>query len=139
MEDIMALTNAQLKEKLAESEAARVAAEEMAEAVAEENEELRSRAPRARFGGGIWPNDEKETPKHPDWRCTHRFVIPPDKEAGDFIWLDFSLWKYDEEHCPMTFKSNPPELTMSFSPASPEWEAEKEAKRVKALQKQGKL
>jgi hypothetical protein len=128
----MAKTNAQLKAELA-------AAQQQLTEAQEENEALRKRSPRARFPTGLWPNKKRKTVKHPEHQGSVRFVVPPEKEAGDYIWIDLSMWIYDPENSPVTYEENPPDYSFSMSPTTPEWEAEQEGRRIKALKKSGAI
>lgn len=112
-------TNAELKAQVA--------------ALKKENEALRTRPQRARYGGGLWPNQNRRTDRDPEWQGTIRAIVPPEKQAGDILWIDVSEWLYNEETSPVQYKSNPPAFSVSLSPCTPDREAELEARRVKAL------
>ena len=64
--------------------------------------------------------------------------LKADHEAGDFIWIDASLWDYDEETCPFTYESNPPEFNLSVSPTDPDYAKVKEEGYIESRrQKEG--
>lgn len=120
------LTKAELEARLAELE--------------QENEALKNRPARARYTSGLWPNnnrrprpDNPNKSNDPAWQGTIRMVVPPEKQAGDPLHIDISLWPYDPESSPVSYKQNPPDMSISISPCPPAREFELEAQRQKAL------
>jgi hypothetical protein len=123
MEDLaMSKTNAQLA---AENKALKERAEK-AEAAAEA---ALNRPLRARYPGGLWPNQNRRTERDPAWTSFPiRMIVPPQKQAGDPLWVDVSQWVYDPETSPAKYKKTPPDMTLSISPCTPNVELEEEAK-----------
>ena len=116
------LSMAQMQERL-----------EAAEARAEAAEKKAAAAERVRFGAGLWPNTKRERVEQPPWQGITRFVVPAGFNEGDHIWIDLSLYDYDEETSPIKYKKNPPDFNFSMSKTDKEYATIKEEERTAYL------
>ena len=130
---------AQMKADYAELEAQLAASQE-------ETREARDAAKKAkqrvRWSFSAWPNPNRRTVNDPEHTGIVRMVVPPDLQSGDYMWVDFSLWIYNEETSPVHFAENPPEYNLSLSPTDPEYaeikeEGRKEYFRQRAARESG--
>ena len=107
------------------------------EASKEETRQAREAAKKAtqrvRWPTGLWPNQNRLTELHPEHQGCFRIVVPPNLQAGDYLWIDASLWIYDPKTSPVTYEKNPPAYNFSASPTDPEYAEIREAARKKAL------
>ena len=111
------------------------------EAAQAENERLKQQQP-ARIRGytELWMRDKREGhPNDPDLTArAFRFIIPPGLSGGDPLWLDISMWIFDETKSKAEYKT-PPDFTLSLSPCSAAFAAEQEAKHQEYQRTRGRV
>ena len=122
----MTISLAKMTEKYEALEAELATAKE---ATREAREAAKNAKQRPRWPTGLWPNDNRRTDNDPEHQGCVRTVIPPTLQAGDYLWVDISLWIFNEETSPAHYEDNPPDYNISLSPTDSEYAEIREERR----------